>query len=131
MRWACAKFLRQTFHELAAFSVRHSVWAGAFYEQKRAQGKDHHGAVRALAFKWIRILYRCWQDGRPYEESRYLEALERRARRWRNACPLLWKASESAVDRCQKNPPRPLDRPTQIAGLRSCAASRLKGSIRV
>ena len=78
VRWACPKFLRQTFHEFAAFSVRQSVWAGAFYEQKRAQGKDHHGAVRALAFKWIRILYRCWQDRKPYEESRYLAALERR-----------------------------------------------------
>jgi len=78
VRWACPKFLRQTFHEFAAFSVRQSVWAGAFYEQKRKQGKDHHAAVRALAFQWIRILYRCWQDSKPYEESRYLAALERR-----------------------------------------------------
>ncbi len=78
VRWACPKFLRQTFHEFAAFSVRQSVWAGAFYEQKWGQGKDHHAAVRALAFKWIRILYRCWQDSKPYEESRYLAALERR-----------------------------------------------------
>ena len=78
VRWACPKFLRQTFHEFAAFSVRQSVWAGAFYEQKREQGKDHHAAVRALAFKWIRILYRCWQDSKPYEESRYLAALRRR-----------------------------------------------------
>ena len=34
--------------------------------------------ARALAFKWIRILYRCWQDSKPYEESRYLAALRRR-----------------------------------------------------
>ena len=78
VRRACSKFLRQTFHEFAAFSVRQSVWAGAYYEQKRAQGQDHHAAVRALAFKWIRILYRCWQDGTLYDESRFLEALERR-----------------------------------------------------
>ena len=58
--------------------MRQSVWAGAYYEQKRAQGQDHHAAVRALAFKWIQILYRCWQDGTLYDESRYLEALERR-----------------------------------------------------
>ena len=50
VRWACPKFLRQTFHEFAAFSVRQSVWAGAFYKQKREQGKDHHAAVRALAW---------------------------------------------------------------------------------
>ena len=83
LSWLCCcerggpKFLRQTFHEFAAFSVRQSVWSKAFYEQKRKQGKDHHAAVRALAFKWIRILYRCWQDSKPYEESCYLAALER------------------------------------------------------
>ncbi len=31
-----------------------------------------------LAFKWIRILYRCWQTRTPYDELTYLEALRRR-----------------------------------------------------
>ena len=35
-------------------------------------------AVRALAFKWIRILHRCWQNRTPYDESKYLEALRRK-----------------------------------------------------
>jgi hypothetical protein len=35
-------------------------------------------ALRALAFKWIRILYRCWVDRTPYDESRYLLALQKR-----------------------------------------------------
>jgi transposase len=77
-RWAAPKFLRQSFHEFAAFSTRKSVWARAYYEQQRAKGKTHHQAVRALAFKWIRILFRCWQDGTPYDEGRYLQALARR-----------------------------------------------------
>ena len=34
--------------------------------------------MRALAFKWIRILYRCWQERTPYDESAYLQALNRR-----------------------------------------------------
>ena len=34
--------------------------------------------MRSLAFKWIRILYRCWKDGAPYDEARYLAAPERR-----------------------------------------------------
>ena len=42
------------------------------------RGKSHQVAVRALAFKWIRILFRCWQDRRPYDESVYLCALQRR-----------------------------------------------------
>lgn len=74
-RWAANSFLRQTFHEFALHSRRRSVWARLYYEQLRRQGKDHHASVRALAFKWIRILYRCWKDRTPYDEQRYLRAL--------------------------------------------------------
>jgi hypothetical protein len=47
-------------------------------------------AVRALAFKWIRILHRCWQDRTPYDESKYLEALRRKG------SPLLKYLAEAA-----------------------------------
>jgi transposase len=77
-RRACPKFLRQTFHEFADASRKKSLWARAYYEQQRQQGASHHGAVRALAYKWIRILYRCWQSHTPYDESVYLAALRRR-----------------------------------------------------
>ena len=77
-RWACPKFLRQSFHEYAAHSRRWSPWARAYYEQQIEKGAEHHAALRALAFKWIRILYRCWKDRRPYDEQRYLQALKRR-----------------------------------------------------
>ena len=76
-RVACPKFLLQTFHEFANCSRQFSVWAQAFYEMKREQGKNHHMAVRALAFKWIRIIYRCWQDRTVYNEIKYLQALKR------------------------------------------------------
>jgi hypothetical protein len=42
------------------------------------KGKTHQAAVRALAFKWIRILFRCWQERTSYDESVYLQALHRR-----------------------------------------------------
>jgi transposase len=77
-RWQCPTFLRQTFVEWAAESTRHSFWARAYYQQQRNKGASHQAAVRALAFKWIRILFRCWQDRTPYNESVYLSALERR-----------------------------------------------------
>jgi transposase len=77
-RLQCPKFVRQTFVEWAAESIRHSFWAGVFYQQQRDKGKAHQAAVRALAFKWIRILYRCWQDRTPYDESVYLQALNNR-----------------------------------------------------
>jgi transposase len=77
-RLQCPTFLRQTFVEWAAESIRHSFWAQVYYQQQRDKGKAHQAAVRALAFKWIRILYRCWQDRTPYDESTYLQALHHR-----------------------------------------------------
>ena len=73
-RWACPKFLRQTFHEWAWLSTRQSGWAKDFYELKRKAGKTHHGTLRALAFKWVRILFRCWKDGLPYDANRFSSA---------------------------------------------------------
>jgi hypothetical protein len=70
-------FLRQTFVEWAAESIRHSFWARAYYQQ-RNKGASHQAAVRALAFKWIRILFRCWQNRTPYDEAVSLNALQRR-----------------------------------------------------
>ena len=52
--------------EWAAESIRHSFWARVYYQQQRDAGKAHQAAVRALAFKWIRILFRCWQERTPY-----------------------------------------------------------------
>jgi transposase len=78
-RLQCPKFLRQTFVEWAAESIRHSFWAQVYYQQQRDKGKTHQAAVRALAFKWIRILFRCWQDRTPYDESTYLQALHHRS----------------------------------------------------
>src|SRR5579864_3371857 len=73
-RWACPKFVRQSFHEWAGHSIAHSQWARSYYQQQRKRGKGHHAAVRGLAFKWIRIVFRCWKDRMAYDESRYLAA---------------------------------------------------------
>ena len=76
-RWACPKFLRQSVVEWAGMSVRYSVRAAAHYQQQRERGKGHHAAIRALAFKWLRILHRCWKDRKPYDEAVYLKALQK------------------------------------------------------
>jgi transposase len=77
-RVACPKFLRQTFHELADQTRKWSSWSKAYYKMKRAAGMAHHAAVRALAFKWIRILFQLWKTRSNYSESRYLEQLKKR-----------------------------------------------------
>jgi transposase len=77
-RWACSKFLRQTFHEFAQHSLAKSTWAKAYYDLMRTRGTKHHAAVRALAFKWIRILYRCWKERTLYNEAHYFQQLYQR-----------------------------------------------------
>lgn len=74
-RWAAPKFLRQTLVEWAGQTVPRSAWAKEYYVRQKAAGKGHHAILRALAFKWVRILWRCWHDNVPYDENRYLAAL--------------------------------------------------------
>lgn len=89
-RWQCPTFMRQTFVDWAGQTINKSAWAGAYYRQQRDKGATYEVAVRALAFKWIRILYRCWQTQTPYDESKHLNALRRRG------SPLLKYFAESA-----------------------------------
>jgi len=77
-RLACSKFLRQTFHEFAGRSILESDWARSYYDQQRQRGKSHHAALRALAFKWIRIIFRCWKTRKPYDETIYCKSLKLR-----------------------------------------------------
>jgi transposase len=77
-RYSCPTFLRQTFVEWAGLSIRYSFWAKAYYEQQKSKGKPHNSIIRSLAFKWIRIVFRCWKTHTPYDESKYLEVLKRR-----------------------------------------------------
>lgn len=90
-RYFCPKFLRQTFVEYAGESIKHSFWARAYYDGQRAKGKGHHAAVRALAFKWVRIIFRCWQGRTAYDEVKYLESLRRKG------SPLLTYAAQHAA----------------------------------
>jgi hypothetical protein len=76
-RWACSKFVRQTLHEWANCSIRYCGWAREHYDLQRSRGKGHHASIRSVAFKWIRILFRCWRDRVPYCEERYLAALRK------------------------------------------------------
>jgi transposase len=77
-RWNCPRFLRQTFVEFAFCSLQKCAWAKAYYDDQKSKGKKHHQAIRALAFKWIRIIWKCWKDNLPYDESIYLKSLQKK-----------------------------------------------------
>jgi hypothetical protein len=74
-RRACPTFIKQSFHEWAGQTIPRSFWAKAYYQQQRDKGKSHHTAIRALAFKWIRVIFRLWKDHTRYDETFYLNRL--------------------------------------------------------
>lgn len=94
-RWACSKFLRQSFHEFADHSRKWCGWAKALHQRLRQSGKGHHAAVRVLAFKWIRILFHCWKTRTCYDEQIYLKSLEKRN-------PTLWAEAQALPTRKKK-----------------------------
>jgi transposase len=77
IRWSCPKFLRQSWHEFAKASIHFSAWSARCYEQLRKK-MGHHQAVRKLAYKWQRIVWRMWQQRQPYDEARYEATLQKR-----------------------------------------------------
>ncbi len=74
-RYLCPKYHKQSFHEYAKESVLWCRWAAAFYLDQRSRGKGHHTAVRSLAYKWQRVIFRCWQDHKPYNDQQYEKVL--------------------------------------------------------
>ena len=74
-RWASTTFIMQTFHEYAGLSIGHCQWAKAYYDSQLAKGKSTNTAKRALAFKWLRIIHRCWLANTPYNEAVHVARL--------------------------------------------------------
>jgi transposase len=70
-RWACNKRFRRAMTIFADNSRHASPWAAKIYNDARAAGKDHPHAVRILARAWIRVIWRCWLDGTPYDPARH------------------------------------------------------------
>jgi transposase len=73
-RYACVKPLRNVLHQFAWQSTTQEDWALAYYKQKRAQGKSHTVALRALANLWVRIIYAMWRKHEVYAASVFLAA---------------------------------------------------------
>ena len=76
-RYLCPKFIAKAFTNTPRKAFCWSRWAAAYYLQQRTKGSPHQTAVRALAFKWQRIIWRCWQSRKPYEEKTYEAALKK------------------------------------------------------
>lgn len=68
-RWACDKKLRDAVMDFAGDSRHASPWAAAIYDRHRSAGKSHQHTVRILARAWLRVIWRCWQDGLAYNPT--------------------------------------------------------------
>lgn len=77
-RFACPKYLRQTFHEFANSARLYCPWTKARYRMLRDRGMKHHAAIRKIARSWIRILFRVWKTRVPFDCDRYIANLKQR-----------------------------------------------------
>lgn len=76
-RWVRPRFLHQTFVEFAKCSLPLCEWAHTLYDALKLRGRNHWTAVRTVAFRWLRIIFRCWKNRTPYDEVTYLAALKK------------------------------------------------------
>jgi transposase len=70
-RWAVDKQLRGAVTDFAGDSHHANPWAADLYQRARDRGHDHPHAVRILARAWLHVIWRCWQDGVPYDPTKH------------------------------------------------------------
>ena len=76
IRWGCDTALRYTVHLWADCSRKKSAWAQAYYARKRETGMSHAAALRCLGKRWLKILWRMWQDRQKYNQARHEKSLQ-------------------------------------------------------
>ena len=77
-RTACSHRLRKAVDDLARQSVKQSGWAQAYYDEQRARGHTSARAYRALANRWLSIIWKLWQTGTVYDEQVHLAHREKK-----------------------------------------------------
>jgi transposase len=70
-RRACDKRLRDAVATLADTTRHRHPWAREVYRKARERGCDHPHAIRILGRAWVRVIWRMWQDGLPYDPDRH------------------------------------------------------------
>lgn len=74
-RWACNHRLRAAVTCFADASRHVNPWAADLYAKARARACDHPHAIRVLARAWLRVLWRAWNDRKPYDPARHGRAM--------------------------------------------------------
>jgi len=71
IRYACNRRLRSTSTSWAHVLKRIDPVSRTRYVAARERGVTHHGALRGISASWLRVLWRCWQDGTTYDQDRH------------------------------------------------------------
>jgi transposase len=75
-RYAANTRLRQAAMWWAFNSIKLSPWANtAFRAGRDERGQHYHRALRGLAARWMRVLWRCWTDGTVYDPAKHLTTI--------------------------------------------------------
>jgi transposase len=77
-RYGKPGFLHQTLIEFAQQTSMAEGWARTYYLARRSSGESYFSIMRSLAYKWLRILIRCWNANVPYDEAAYCLILKKR-----------------------------------------------------
>lgn len=72
-RWACDREFRDIVHQWAKLTLDVSPWADAYYRSVRPHCRTENDAIRRLANRWLEILWRLWQDRKPYDQEYHLK----------------------------------------------------------
>jgi len=90
VRFLCDHFLRHTVHLWVDQSRKTCDWAQIYYQAKRDKGHSHASALRCLGKRWLKVLWRMWQNHTAYEESKHLKAIEQHG-------SFVWKSLQNQI----------------------------------
>jgi len=79
-RRGCDMEFRRIAQQFARASLKKSGWANAYWNEIRPSCNSNSHAYRCLANRWLAIIWRIWQDRKPYDEEYHLQQRARRRR---------------------------------------------------
>ena len=79
-RSACCHALRKATDDLARESILKSGWARAYFHEQQARGRKPARAYRALANRWLSIIWKLWKTGERYDEAVHVANRTRQGR---------------------------------------------------
>jgi transposase len=77
-RQQCDKEFRRIVQQFARASVEKCGWAAAYWRDLRVRTRSDSHAYRALADRWLGIIWKLWQTRQLYDEAYHLQQRARR-----------------------------------------------------